>query len=349
MKIKLGAIITDASGKVGGQIVSKNVSSHSFRNKSVSKIAHTSSQSAIRATTQYVMQSYKSLNTDAKSKWEVNAKLYTRQYFSGSTQNLSAFGLFQVINQNRVLSGLGLLTTPAPYHIASQAQGISVEASQTSIIVSSTFYNSNDVIALYATKNLSRGISKPNRYMRLLGYFDGADFESGIDVITEYVAKFGSISLDDRLFFGVKTISAISYFSNNVFVSNIEATIVENSGPVYGPELIPDPSVLTATDVGMSYSSGVWTFNNVPRFQLLWDPNILETGKQYKCEVEMFDYSSGNLRFVRPSSTGTFSSNGLQSFILDNPSNDDYGLSPTFNGANTFKLRNFSCREVISL
>lgn len=232
--IKLGALLTDASGKLGGQQVGAYRGTHVLQNKSVSKKTPSILQSKKRSETAYVMQLYSSLTIAQIDKWNLAAKSYVRNYKFIAPHKLNGFSLFQVCNQSRLMQNLSVLLDPAEIHVPIIASTLSVNITTSSFIVSSSLYDSETDVVIYVTPPISNGISKPYKRLRFLAVVNGDDLNSGVNLYSQYQSLFGALVNDQRIFVACKTMSAISGFSNGVIVTNFNASVVVAPiGPVY--------------------------------------------------------------------------------------------------------------------
>ena len=114
-------------------------------------------------------------------------------------------------------------------------------------------------------------------------------------------------------------------------------------------ELIPDASVLTASDPSITYSSDVWSFVNAPRFSTLSLLDLLTEGVNYRISFEVVNHVSGNIRATRPITSSNQSSNGVVTFdyvVGSSSTENDFQLSPNSDDPNTFDIINISCIEI---
>lgn len=230
-RLKLGAIITEASGKLGGQTVSKVGNTVYIKNNTVSKRTGTRSQMQRRLTTQYLMSMYSYLSDFQKQLWHEQTPDYEFKDKFGDTQRRNAFQLFQLINQYRLLTGGGLITNPFPVHKPSFPVGINATVSETQILLQSDAYANDDVIMIYATPPIPNGVSATEKYMRFIGYVYGYTIAGGIGFIDEYLKVFPSLKENTYIQFGVKTVSNNSGYSNGILIINPEKTLVFNPAP----------------------------------------------------------------------------------------------------------------------
>lgn len=218
VKIKLGAIITGMSGKLGGHAIGKNGGQHVLKTKSVANKNPTASQSQKRLQTASLMQLWSTLSDSQRNEWYSQLQFY--KYFDqfGDVNSQTSFSLFQKLNQGRLNCGLSALSIPAAVTKPSLPQSINITATTTAITVQSNDYTSGDYIQLYASGKVSRGLSNPAKFMRVIDVQTGDNYASGVDVFNAYVSVFGQPADSDYIFFGLKTISAVSGYSNGKII-----------------------------------------------------------------------------------------------------------------------------------
>ena len=217
-RLKLGAIITDASGKLGGHVVGKNNGQFILKNKSVNNNNRSTSQIKTQSQTKYLMSFWSKLTDDQRREWYLQLDAYKHTNIFSDVVKYNGFTLFQKLNQGRLNCNLPVLSIPNVVAKPSLPVFLNITATTSSIIVQSNAFNSSDYIQLYASKSLSKGLSNPKKFMRVINISKGDLYNGGLDVFSSYVSKFGQPQNDTRLFFGIKTISETSGFSNGVLI-----------------------------------------------------------------------------------------------------------------------------------
>jgi len=231
-KIKLGALITDASGKLGGHVIGKNKGNFVLKNKSVNKKTPTINQSVQRQTTNFLMMQWSKLTDDQRRRWYLQINDYLEIDNFSDNKRFNGFTLFQKLNQGRLLCGLAMLTTPQQVAKPTFPQILNITLNTSVFTVQSNDYASNDNIALYVSKPLTRGTNNVKKYMRFLTNASNTNLSTGLDITSLYENKFGTLVVDKYIFVGVKTFSKISGYSNQVLTISKKlissTTVVDN-------------------------------------------------------------------------------------------------------------------------
>lgn len=209
-KIKFGMMMTDARGKLGGQVFSKNRGGAYVRTKVTPSNPQTADQVAQRALLSSASQSWRGLTEAERESWNGAVSNYSSTNVFGDIINPTGAQLHTKININVALAGGSVVTTPPlPIGISSPA-GVSVtaDASTPEVILAWTSgaVPANTVMVVEATPCVSVGRYNVNNRFRVIGTLAAAT-ATGADVATEYTAKFGSLVAGQKLFIRVKFIN----------------------------------------------------------------------------------------------------------------------------------------------
>lgn len=146
----------------------------------------------------------------------------------------------------------------------------------------------------------------------------------------------------------IRTTGSKGIYLGSTHIASIDG--VEDTSLTYGTELLPDSSSLSTNNTtNVTYSGGIWSFNNAPRYDYIRDLGLLEVGKNYKIDFTVSNYVEGALRVARPDSgtTGNISANGNYSFTFNNAANAGFEIASNITGNNTFDISNISIKEIL--
>lgn len=209
-KIKFGAMMVDARGKLGGHVFSKNRGGAYIRTKVTPSNPQTEDQVAQRALLATFSQSWKGLTEAQRTAWNGAVGQYATTNVFGDTVSPTGATLHTRLNINVALAGgSAILVPPLPVGIASPA-GVSVTATVTGSAVGID-WTSGPVPAgvtriVEATPQMSPGIYNANNRFRVITTLAPAT-ATGEDVGPEYVAKFGALVAGQKLFVRIKDIN----------------------------------------------------------------------------------------------------------------------------------------------
>lgn len=209
-KIKFGAMMVDARGKLGGHVFSKNRGGAYIRTKVTPSNPQTEDQVAQRALLASASQRWKALTEAQRTAWNGAVSQYSSTNVFGDLVNPSGSALHTRLNINAgLVGGAAISTPPLPVGISSPA-GVSVTATVAGSAVEIN-WTSGAVPAgvrrvVEGTPQMSPGIYNANNKFRTITTLAAA-VATGEDVGTEYVAKFGALTAGQKLFIRVKDIN----------------------------------------------------------------------------------------------------------------------------------------------
>src|SRR5689334_14742391 len=99
-KIKLGSIVVDIRGKVGGHVYSKNRGGSYMKNKVTPSNPQTSSQTSIRAVFTSLSQGWRDLTNDERLQRESAVQGFARTDVFGDVKNPTGNTLYIRLNMN---------------------------------------------------------------------------------------------------------------------------------------------------------------------------------------------------------------------------------------------------------
>lgn len=225
-KIKFGMMMTDARGKLGGQVFSKNRGGAYVRTKVTPSNPQTADQVAQRALLSSASQAWRGLTEAQRESWNGAVSNYASTNVFGDIINPTGAQLHTKLNINVSLAGGTAITTPPlPVGITSPAGlSISTDASTPELLVNWTSgaVPANQVMVVEATPCVSVGRYNVNNRFRVIDTLAAAT-TTGEDVSAAYVAKFGSMVAGQKLFVRVKFINKVT---GEVSQSLVTETIV---------------------------------------------------------------------------------------------------------------------------
>jgi hypothetical protein len=208
-KIKLGAIVTDMSGKLGGHVFSKNKGGKYMRTKSTPSNPQSSAQMSIRGIFASISSAWSALTESSRLSFNGFVSAYATTDIFGDLRNPSGKNLFQRLNQNLSLTGQTLIDTcvapeSVPFANVDKATGNGALSSLALVYNGDT---TGSRMLVFATPSLSQGTRFVKNKLRVIGAFDGS-VGGSLDIAGDYVAKFGAIVGGSNVVIGVKVINA---------------------------------------------------------------------------------------------------------------------------------------------
>lgn len=208
-KIKFGAMMVDASGKLGGQVFAKNRGGAYIRTKTTPLNPQSTAQMAVRGVFASISSAWSGLTEAGRTSFNNLVSSYARTDIFGDLRNPSGKNLFQRLNQNLVISGQPQITEcvqPSEVPFANVVTA-GLDSTGDTIEISTAGETTGSKVVIWATPPLSAGTSFVKNKLRQIEVVDG-DTALVVNVNASYVAKFGAFSNTDNIYFGVRVINA---------------------------------------------------------------------------------------------------------------------------------------------
>lgn len=207
-KIKMGMMMTDASGKLGGQVFSKNRGGSYVRTKVTPINPQTTAQSFIRGVFASISSAWSSLTEAGRQSFNNFVSDYATTDVFGDIRNPSGKNLHQKLNQNLAISGqlpIAVCVLPLPVPFANVIGAQFVNPLNVNLGYSGDLIGSK--IVIWATPPLSQGTRFVKNRLRQILSQDGFSDDT-INVAPDYNNKFGAIGSGDNIFFAVRVINS---------------------------------------------------------------------------------------------------------------------------------------------
>ena len=205
-KIKFGMMMTDARGKLGGQVFSKNRAGAYIRTKVTPTNPQTSFQTLARVLFAAISQAWSGLTQSGRDAWNNAVSDWQKTDIFGDLKQPSGKALFQRLNNQAQAAGYAAVTAaPARLEMVEGViTAVALEAGVTEELTLSGPYGGADArVVVLGTGSLSQGTSFVKNKLRQI-YSPVANAYSASAAYAAYTAKFGVPSAGDNVYFGVK-------------------------------------------------------------------------------------------------------------------------------------------------
>lgn len=195
-KIKFGMMMTDARGKLGGQVFSKNRAGAYVRTKVTPVNPRTSFQMANRALLGNLSASWSGLTDDQRTRWNNAVEAWKKTDIFGDLKTPTGKNLFTSLNKVNAQVGNTFLSVPPEKVEFPVVEILEVNLNvDDGVIDSGDFVTNGDStgfkILFSATPALPQGVSFVKNRMRNVGYVSGSE-NIAPDWYEEYIARFGA-------------------------------------------------------------------------------------------------------------------------------------------------------------
>lgn len=208
-KIKFGAMMVDASGKLGGQVFAKNRGGSYIRTKTTPLNPQTTSQMSVRGIFASISAGWSSLTEAGRQSFNNLVADYARTDIFGDIRNPSGKALYQRLNQNLAISNQDAITEcvlPQAVPFANLSEAL-MAAGAGIFKVTTNGDTTGSQVVYWATPPLSAGTRFVKNKLRQIDVAQG-DTELQHDIADAYIAKFGAFANTDNIFVAVRTINA---------------------------------------------------------------------------------------------------------------------------------------------
>lgn len=219
-KIKFGMMMTDARGKLGGQVFSKNRSGAYVRTKVTPVNPRTTFQQANRSLFGSISSVWRSLTDPQRASWDENVEMWQTTDIFGDIKKPSGKTLFQRLNQgllSNVVGSFPLVTAPAPVEIpivSDVSSELTIgDTSSWSVMWSHEVIGAvsadNYVVQVRATMPMSPGRTYHKNLLRNIA--SGNLEDDTFDLLADYLARFGRLpNSNEKVYVEVRVVSRLT-------------------------------------------------------------------------------------------------------------------------------------------
>ncbi len=205
MKIKWGALVVDGRGKLGGHVASQNGGGSYLRTKVTPTNPQSTYQSEVRGLFGQISGAWSGMGQEAIRSWNSAVDEWKQTNIFGDLKAPSGKALFQRLNQQAQIAGFPKIELPPAKQ--DMVQGIITEGAISiggeTITLTGAYALANARVMYFASPPVSAGTSFVKNLMRHIGGNVGNNYSPG-DAFENYVERFGTPVLGQKIFVGVK-------------------------------------------------------------------------------------------------------------------------------------------------
>lgn len=208
-KIKFGMMMTDARGKLGGQVFSKNRGGSYIRTKVTPSNPRSSFQQAIRTLLSSFSQAWSALTDNQRSAWNGAVENWSKTDIFGDIKNPSGKNLFVRLNTKAVNAGYpSMANVPEKAELpVNDCTGILVDISATTVTLTGLTGSASARVVVYATPPLTAGTSNAkNKFRKIYEAVSNAVVPA--DIFAAYETRFGALAIGQNVQFQVELVIA---------------------------------------------------------------------------------------------------------------------------------------------
>lgn len=240
--LKLGALITQISGKLGGQVLGTSRNGSYIKTNAYSVNKGTQKQQLQQSKIGSVTTFWGNIPPSEKNNWETETANYPYVNRVGDLVEYTAYQLFLKLNTNLVLIDQPIITI-APVFVSVLAPILDFKTlTVASMIMEYTGALVTDDIVIYATPSLSPGSTNPDKHLRKIFTSTARTPVFQTDYINEYVKVFSAPKLGSRIFLAVKAVNFTT--GNSTEIGGSVSLIVGAFIPGVGSQVIGTSNII---------------------------------------------------------------------------------------------------------
>lgn len=227
--IKFGMMMTDARGKLGGHVFSKNRGGNYVRTNVVPNNPQTSLQGSIRSIFATISSRWSQLSEVQRNGWQSQVDKFERTNVFGDRKVLSGKALFQSLNTEAQNAGIGIIEdAPAPQEIIGKIPRVNaltlIGGAFTFEVVAAGKATANGKTMVQATAPQTAGTFNAKNKFRTIRVFGSAD-DASLDLTNSYKDKFGNPAPGTKVFVRLKDVGGNGQASPYASTSGIVAEV----------------------------------------------------------------------------------------------------------------------------
>ena len=207
-KVKFGMFMTDARGKVGGQVFSKNRSGAYVRTKVTPSNPRTPSQMFGRSILGSLSGSWSGLTDAQRRAWNSAVDDWTKTDIFGDSRKPTGKNLFTGLNKEIEQAGGTRILLPPEKQIIPELGALDpmIDLDTKRVDLGVGNIPAGFKLQVSATPAMSQGTSFVKDKLRVIFYNPSGSLQTA-DIFTAYEDRFGTPAVGQNIYFGVKLVA----------------------------------------------------------------------------------------------------------------------------------------------
>jgi len=209
MKARMGMMMVDVSGKLGGQVATKGRNGLNIRTKVKPINRRTTTQVNQRSRLSTLSAAWRALTDSQRSQWSSVAAQFTRHNNFGQKYHPTGKNFYVQINDNLLVAGSATVSTPpltTPATAQTAMTATSIAANSVGITFAASPVPAGMKLVVAATRGLSAGVSFVGKQFRQISTIAAAA-TTPQDLTAAYTTVFGAPVTGTRVFIQVKVVN----------------------------------------------------------------------------------------------------------------------------------------------
>lgn len=224
--LKMGSLVTQISGKIGGQTFGTGQGGQYVKNTGSYINKLTQSRSVVNSRLSSLSNSWRSLTTSQKNSWSAAAPNFPYVNRLGESRVYSGYNLYMKFNGNRALLGLSPVSTaPVPFVFTDFLED-DFNLDTNSMFISLDDTTADCTYVVFASNPSSSGSNFNVKGLRFIKIGVGGSNPVTIDFTTEYQSIFGVPKIGSRIFVRVFMYETASGIKSGFFLDKNDVIVI---------------------------------------------------------------------------------------------------------------------------
>lgn len=207
-KIKFGMMMTDARGKLGGQVFSKNRSGSYVRTKVTPVNPRTQYQQNSRAILGNLSSSWSGLTNSERNAWNSAVEDWQKTDVFGDLRKPTGKNLYTSLNKELLQSGQATINMPPAKVVIPDVviRVVLFDIDNQIFSIETLGVSTGMVLQVSATPKLTAGTSFIDDKLRVIEYKPGS-VDADPEIHDTYINRFGAVTVGDNIWVQIKLIA----------------------------------------------------------------------------------------------------------------------------------------------
>ena len=206
-KIKFGMMMTDARGKLGGQVFSKNRAGSYVRTKVTPVNPQTTAQMASRQLLGSLSAGWNALSASAIAAWNGAVNDWKSTDIFGDIKVPTGKNLYTALNKNSLGAGGSAIALPPEKMELDTIVGVGADFDLTTgdLFLDISTVPANHILQVWATPAVNEGVSYVKNKLRVIANYPTGSVNNS-SLYANYVSRFGAPVAGQKIYVGVRYI-----------------------------------------------------------------------------------------------------------------------------------------------
>lgn len=204
--LRLGAIITQISGKVGGQSIVNGAQGTYLKNIGNQTKSPSPAQSIQRSLTGVLMQTWRTLTEAQVKTYEARVGEWTFKNRVGQIHVYTAFQIFMLLNQGRLLINRDINLQGSSPETIIPATTVFSHTTNSQLIINIFDKTAGQSYVVWMSPPVSQGVQNVHNLLRKIAVIEYDEGQVEYDITKDYLDVYGSLASGQRIGYSIQTV-----------------------------------------------------------------------------------------------------------------------------------------------